>query len=326
MPFQTELQDLVKQVNPELNFYSSLMNVNRDSIKPIFLYHVPKTGGLSFQTAIEWARLNLITALKLKGIDNPLPLVARTANPNELKNLNHNFFYLLSTHLPYGSHFLPKTSDFELMCIFRDPIDRISSAFSYQCMRQNIIPTQKNFIKFFRNPENINRFCKQLHPNAINEEVEDSKAVIKNLDENFSTVVTLDTLHDAIEYYLSLFNLPNVLQKRTNRTLKQFKIDTTQFTDEINELNEEDLLLYQDVKSNSKIPELKDQESNAINNITSIIFEQQSTKKVATRGIPIETKGFQKKMQKIVNNSLTPFDLMLMNFPQIIGEQEGINK
>lgn len=326
MPFQNELQNLVSQVNPELSFYSSLLKVNRESIKPLFLYHIPKTGGMSFQTAIEWSRINLASSLKSNGIATPLPGIGRFGSKDDLKQLNHGFFYLLTSHLPYGAHLLPEVVDFELMCIFRDPVDRISSAYGYQCMRQNKIPTDEGFTAFFRDPENINRFCKQLHPNALNETIEDHKAVIINLNDNFSTIVTMEGLHDAIEYYLSLFNLPNVLQRKINPTLEKFKLDSTPFVDEINSLNEEDYLLYQYVNANQKIPELQDADEETLNQVTSLIFEQQSNKQIAARGIPVETKTFKNKLQKVVDKTITPFDLMLMNFPKIIGKHEGINK
>jgi hypothetical protein len=324
MPFNSDIQDLVTKVNPNLNFYSSLQDVNRDVIKPLFLYHVPKTGGMSFQTAIECGQRNLRAVLDAKGIKDPIPGYGRIGTLQEMKDLPHSFFYFLVSHLPYGAHLHTDVTDFQLMSIFRDPIDRIKSAFTYQCMRQNQIPNEKRFVEFFQQQDNINLFCKSLHPNALNEVTEDHKAVIENLEQNFTTVVTANELHDAIEYYLSLYNLPNIVMGRINHTQNEFKLDISAYKDDILKLNQEDYELYEYVKANPKVPELGNY-SDRLNQATSMVYQNQTKEKVSARGVPLPTEKSLNIIKKLAEQRVTPFDMMLMGFPSIIGQHKGIN-
>ena len=85
------------------------------------------------------------------------------------------------SHLNYGSH-QDFHQDFNLATMLREPFKRALSNYTYSCMRKQQKPSIDGFKAYFREPEQINMMNKQLTPDPLQINAQNT---FKNLSENF---------------------------------------------------------------------------------------------------------------------------------------------
>jgi len=66
--------------------------------------------------------------------------------------------------------------------------------------------------------------------------------------------VTHHTISRLISFYLSLYRLPNVVMERINTTSPAYRLDASPWRDEIETLNQQDLKLYDFVRTQPRLP------------------------------------------------------------------------
>ncbi len=247
----------INQHNNKISFLESTPNHDSE-IKPLFFYHTPKTGGLSFANSLTCAATSAFSRIKREV--NPSfiePITARIDEKFLINNPNSRPFNFVCGHVKWGWHKRCET-DFFFSTIIRSPITRVLSAYNYRCMRQRSIPNCEEFIRFFRNKDNQNVNCKLLNPDIENNvEHVTGRRVFEHLCKTFHSFITPSSINELLSYYLSLYGFPNVITERVNVTLPKYKLDGSEFYDELAELNEEDLVLYDLVNNNSRLPKLK---------------------------------------------------------------------
>jgi hypothetical protein len=215
-------------------------------LRRIFLYHVPKTGGTTFFSAISAAFSLLFHIVRQQSPGAALPDVARFDDP-ALANLprvakDHVF---AASHLPYPFH-AKFPHPFSLMTILRDPYRRVLSSYTYACMRKGKSPSQAEFAIFIRRPENIAVQVKQLIGRQPQEAVtiEDGARAVELLQGKFSFYGTTDHIAALTSAILQWNCLPNVLIDHLNKTEQHYRFDGQALEDEVRALNAAEAPLF----------------------------------------------------------------------------------
>jgi hypothetical protein len=246
--------------------------VDHDAIADtaLFFYHVPKTGGISFFTALRYAWLE---GLRATG-EGTRPEMFRYDDSARDRPVAGRHYTLVGSHKAFGAH-LKFDQKFLFTTIIREPVARITSQYTYQCMRENRPVSPAGFESTLRSEENTNRAVKQLaghsrygvpaRPAAL-------EAALDTLERQFDSYVDHQWCDRLTEYYLSLYRLPNVQVDRLNRTTAPFKFDSSPYRDEILERNRFDRQLADQVRNHPRLPELTSR-SEALHPLTVIIRE-----------------------------------------------------
>jgi hypothetical protein len=223
---------------------------------PLFFYHVPKTGGLSFYIALRSAigfankyedRLGALgTETEVQRIDDAVPH----------RRLFQAGYALIASHHAFGFH-RKFRQPFVLTTIVRDPLGRVRSEYTYTSMRRQRPVSAAGFQASFRAEENINRAVKQLAGQARLDQPaapELYRRAEENLERYFESYVTHHHIARLIGFYLSRYRLPNVVMERINTTSPAYRLDAEPWRDEIETLNQQDLRLYEIVRSRPRLP------------------------------------------------------------------------
>lgn len=268
-------ESLVHQVNDKFKFYVNNVEVP-GCRKPVFFYHVQKSGGLTFSNTLS-------ISLRSRGFK-----FARADTDEHLEDISDGSQYsLICSHKKFGIHERIKASEHRLVTFLRDPFYRVRSAYTYRQMRAQQDVTEQGFEAFYRDPENQNLACKQLldgdyYPGC-------AEAVFSNLERNFFAFATSDRIDDMISYFLSDFELCNVLTENLNQTLDKYKIDASAHKQTVASLNKDDVELYNLVQSGARIPENLDLEVQQIAMKTAVFFEVEKEKASVTNGVEVDT-------------------------------------
>lgn len=251
-----------------LSFFESSANHSEQQKRGLFFYHCPKTGGMTITYALQHALSCLSSVQKQKlflgRIDNISPPPGqRVAMPSAF----------VVTHLPFGTH-QKIAQNFDLMTVLRDPVARVTSGFTYSCMRRGEKPRPDRFRHFFTAPENINVMVQQLSGGEDGRALGEAsfKRAIEHLHRHFALFVTTRHIPELISAYLSRFRAPNVLMANANRTLPEYRIDSAPFEEEIRELNALDAALFNFVRENPRLEEVR-KEDETVSPMTVFIDE-----------------------------------------------------
>ena len=194
---------------------------------------------------------------------------------------------LISSHLNYGIHNQLNASSHRLITFLRDPFYRVRSAYTYENMRQQTKVSVDGFIEFYNKPENQNLACKQLCP--IDYFTGCSEIVFKNLCDNFYLFCSSEQIDKMITYFLSEFNLNNVLTERLNETLDSYRINAIEHKEEVERLNADDVELYNLVKNNPRYHNVEYGGSEEIAMKTIILYEIEKEKCSMTKAMEVDT-------------------------------------
>jgi hypothetical protein len=162
----------------------------------------------------------------------------------------------VATHLPFGTH-RRIAQDFDLMTVVRDPVARLTSGYTYGCMRRGERPDPAGFRDFFTARKNVNEMVRQLSGDEATMGAASLEKAIGNLRRHFVLYVTTRQIPDLIGAFLSRFHTPNVLMAHANRTLPEYRIDAAPFEAEIRRLNALDEELYRFVRDNPRLDEIE---------------------------------------------------------------------
>ncbi len=223
---------------------------------PLFFYHVPKTGGLSFYVALRSAigfankyedRLGALgTETAVHRIDEAMPH----------RRLFQAGYALIASHHAFGFH-RKFRHPFLLTTIVRDPLGRVRSEYTYTSMRRQRPVSAAGFEASFRAEENINRAVKQLGGQSrldLPAPPDLFRRAIDNLEQHFHSYVTHHAIVPLVSCYLSRYRLPNVVMERINTTSPTFRLDAGPWRAEIEARNQQDLHLYDFVRAHPRLP------------------------------------------------------------------------
>ena len=146
--------------------------------------------------------------------------------------------------------------EFKMITVLRSTVDRVLSAFSYDCMRCNKIPSAIGLQEFINRPKQINVTVKTLL--GIESLTGGEADIAANLlKEYFYAYCFIEDINLLISSILSLENLPNLHIGRENRTIDTFRYQPTDSEIlQIKQLNQEDEALINTLGYGSlKLPE-----------------------------------------------------------------------
>ena len=249
--------------------YRSRIDHEVGTERALFFYHVPKTGGVSFFTALRhaWIERHRMTG------DGARPEMFRyddIARDTPVKGLRYT---LVGTHKAFGAH-LKFEQPFLMTTILREPVARLTSEYTYQCMRRSQPVSAAGFESVLRSEENTNRAVKQLGASRFGVAARPSTldTALETLDRHFHSYVDHHLCDQLTEYYLSLYQLPNVEIDRLNSTTARYKFDSSSYRDEILDRNRFDQQLADHVRSHPRLPTLASR-SETLHPLTVIIRE-----------------------------------------------------
>jgi len=245
-------------------------NTNETLNKSLLFYHIKKCGGIYFRTQLSNGakvinnRTNPIGSihmnnLKYKDYSEQLKSFLQREDTQRIVPF--------TTMQPYGIHKKFK-KNFLLTTTIRDPFSRIVSDFTYTYARQGKKAKEKDFNEFLYNITEHNLCTKVLSGSYKKYSVEKA---IKNLKKNFHSYVILEDINKLLEYYISAYNMPNVLSEKLNSTTKpKIKEKLLKYKDEIIKLNSLDMELYEYIKNNPRIPKFEASENYNTNTLISL--------------------------------------------------------
>jgi len=129
--------------------------------RPLFFYHVPKTGGLSFFIALTAAHNFVSKRADRLGALGSETRIERFDEPPPHRRCYQDGYALLASHGGFGLHRRFRQS-FLLTTIVRDPFGRVRSDYTYTSMRQGRPVSGPGFEAMLRDESNRNRSVKQL--------------------------------------------------------------------------------------------------------------------------------------------------------------------
>lgn len=266
-----EMRDYENKVNEYCDYFISRPDLIDHQPRPLFFYHLMKTGGMTLDLVLR-NNLSLLEQSLRQTYNDPsfrAPICARIDNKTSgIETPNQIDFMFLCGHLKFGVHHLI-TTPIDTLAIFREPYSRTLSEYTYRCMREGKVSTEEEFSAFLDRSENTNAMCKMMCKSEHEWSLEEA---IANMDELTYVGLTSD-LREIIEYYLSSFGLPNVLTQKLNATLPEYQLKNTPYKDKYYELNQEDVALYQHAKDTRRLPSAA-LASEAISDLTTILYEE----------------------------------------------------
>ncbi|AWL11691.1 hypothetical protein HMF8227_01210 [Saliniradius amylolyticus] len=300
------IHQLAQQANKHLHFLRSFQGVTPLD-KPIFFYHVPKTGGISLTNIFQLS--GHLQNLLAKG--RPLQYLSAGAQVRlggqsdmdsllaQLRQHPNAKCSWLSGHVSFGMH-KQFPQPVELVTIVRDPVKRVKSSYTYQCMRAQEQPSVEGFKAFIAEPDNQNLMVKQLNPSgpeAVEQPGFDGSVAAHQVLEQFDTVGITEDIHAIQEYYLSRKQLPCVIYETFNQTLDKYKLDLSSFDDELESLNAIDRLFFNTIRDHRRLPKQLD-ENMSLNPLTAGCFEVEKEKRSQQSFLPVGTKHLHKQLEE----------------------------
>ncbi len=257
---------------------------------PLFFYHVPRTGGISFYHALSGA---------IRFVNNQADRLGALGSDTEVLRFDaprpdrHHFragYALVASHNAFGFHRKFRQS-FLLTTIIRDPFGRVRSDYTYTCMRRQKTGSEEEFRASFRSEININRAVKQLAGHTHFDQPAPPDIYLRAIDtltEQFHSYVTHHEISALIGLYLSYYRLPNIIMDRINTTTPDYRLAADACRGELDALNDQDVRLYDFVRNQPRRPDLG-LCSRASHPVTVILNEVSNTDRSVTRWVGIDT-------------------------------------
>lgn len=222
------------------------------TLKPILLYHIPKTGGTTLLTVLRAAlKSQYLVANQTEEYRGPA--IARYDSADDQPFPGPHV--LVATHNPFGFHHRFRQS-FALVNIQRETVSRVRSSYTYQCMRDGTTPTEEGFAAHIERPDMQNVAVKQLAGLLPTAEVgpEHQDLAWRHL-QTVSHVLLPDDITDFLAYTLNEWGLPNIVSNEVmNKTRSPFMLAVDPYVDRILALNALDHALYQRVVQSLRRP------------------------------------------------------------------------
>jgi hypothetical protein len=284
--------------SPDQKFIASYIQTNNDSLEervPYFFFHIPKSAGMSLFGGLSSTYQIYNKSLSYKSLAVRADDKVQHKNIiDELKKFFNNkkkgeLGGIIASHIP--NYILQKINHpFKFITVLRDPVDRVISAFTYDCMRNSTEPSKSRLIEFINDESNRNISVKTLL--GIDElsggEGKVAAGLIKESFYAYCFVQDIDELTSAI---LSKEGLPNLVMGKENQTLNQYKYYANDDDRKlITSLNTEDCLLVSTLKMNSKqIPEIE--KTSKLSSITIRVKGAQTSNKYEGEAMSVSTES-----------------------------------
>lgn len=312
----SNLSTYAKQINPQFQLvFGRVLNQNMVG-NPVFFYHLPRSGGTSFELAMSSAIIAMqICLTKEQGKKVTLPPVMRVRGIAQLESLNltNAPSIMLSGKMQYGAHKLMNNKTVDLYTVMREPFAMLCSAYINECEEQQVSPEIAGFLTFIAQPEHQNVCSKILHPMAYKKPIYKgvehcADEVIANLQQNFTCYHTTEQINQVIEHALSSYKLPNVMMPKFRATAYEqyqaFMNDVEQYQDKVRELNHDDYRVYQFITEQPRVwQNLQVREGN-VSDISCLVWDVSDTKTPDIRVQPVYTKAMAGTLYDIAHNGI----------------------
>ncbi len=218
--------------------------------RPLFCYHVHKTGGNSVKHAIMQSLLHCPDVASGK-LDKPIHFDDRNLHQTTPPDPFTKSY--VNTHFKYGHHDA-FTGDFRMFTLFRDPVRRLYSDYRYVSYRRGETVTLEGFREFITDPDNICRQCQHLSRADIRDVgadaiADDAEHTLKSLD----AYATTERIEPFLQNLWIGYGYANVLAEKLNETANvPIDVDLTVCEDEIVDLNRREIEIYRHMRDEPK--------------------------------------------------------------------------
>lgn len=234
-----------------------------DERKPYLFFHIPKTAGLGFSSAMNSIYQHLRGRLPYQSLFARIDEVNTINGKKDLLSFEKLFTNFpqggsgfVASHIPH--HLLSTvTQPFKLITVLRDPVDRVVSSFGYYCMRNSIDTNATLFNEFINKEENRNITTKTIL--GINKAtLKTGVLAAKVIKENFYAYCFVKDLDKMMSTILSIEGLPNLILGQENKTLDKYRYKISNEEKElVTELNLEDVNLVSTIGAGAiRLPEI----------------------------------------------------------------------
>lgn len=253
------LNEVITGINPKCKFIPSFTGLKSEKPEFYFFLHIPKCGGIDLEMPFRYALGYKCSQSRERFIEyradseEPFRDFLATVYKNGIFQENANTCHgILSTHLGLKRLMREKICLDHMFTILRDPVDRILSAFGYQCMRQQETPDIGSLASFIKQPENQNQITQILDKG--NSGIDELENYVRR---SFIACVDVKESGRVLAELLARNELPNVLSENLNQTDPRFKVKKETLTEtligKIEALNRRDIDFYARFKSSPLI-------------------------------------------------------------------------
>ena len=224
--------------------FTDMLDVRR---RPVFFYHLQKTGGTSLFAVLRFAHKQFMNSYPDKSISK-LSL-GRLDSVNTVSDFTRQDYLFYASHLPFGIHLESTRQNPDLITFVRDPYLRVKSLYTYRCMRAQTHPTEQGFKQFIESDMVHNYQVKQLGL-----ENTDHDYYRQVLDSQFYAFAPDSMVNYMTSVLLSQFGFASTLTERLNETVPEYQLDSDCYEAEVRSLNAKDEILFTQVAREPKLP------------------------------------------------------------------------
>lgn len=251
MPQSDETEALLREIqNTNLFLFSRKRRVVQK--KPLFLYHVPKTAGITCRMVINMAQEFERSISPETAMEGESGTVIDWDSDVPPEHFSKRYAFI-SAWKPFGFH-TNFQQDFNLFTVVREPFARVVSRFRYRSNLGLEEKSEDNFAEFFRAAPQQNHQTKMLAGAGDFSVTDDAllETAKRNLGEFFA-VAAIENVNVLLENILSCYDLANVIGMRINVSPPSTTFDWEPYRDEVLSLNRLDQELHAHVKENQKL-------------------------------------------------------------------------
>ncbi|NVK42149.1 MAG: hypothetical protein HWE39_12990 [Oceanospirillaceae bacterium] len=218
-----------------------------EKTRPYLFFHIPKSAGMSVVSGIascyEQVESNLSYQAWYGRADDPKSqenqIVINAVKQYIQRHGENSVGGLVASHSP-TSVLNEAGIEFKMITVLRGTVDRVLSAFNYDCMRKSIRPSTQAFQDFIHKPQYQNVSVKTLLGVSTIEggEADIAATLVKDY---FYAYCFIDDLNLMISSILSIEGLPNLQLGKENKTIDTFRYQASpEEIEQVKELNLED--------------------------------------------------------------------------------------
>lgn len=263
--------------------YTQNKKPSTDKTVPYLFFHIPKSAGMSLfiglGSGFHHGKDRLSFPYIVSRIDD------EKKDSDVLSSLTDFFVEhkskdvggIIASHIP-NKVLNSANTRFKFITVLRDPIDRVMSAFTYDCMRNDIIPTSILLNDFVKKQDNQDVMTKTLL--GINTIKGGEGVVSANMvKESFYAYCFVSDLNELIESLITESGLPNIVLGSENQTLEKFKYKGTESDRQlIASMNKEDVELVNEIGFGSKNIPAYEKTKNISDRTVKVMGDQTSSK------------------------------------------------
>ena len=254
---QTSIRELTQAAIPHSQFIPSYLSEQSPPVETLLFLHIPKCGGISLMHNLNQSLIYAYSGSQVQ------PLTGRVDDQENLSILLQGIAQagidfgqtpaIFTSHLPLQDlkKINPKGRPFTLL---RDPIDRLLSEYSYDCMRADRLPAVDDFLVFSRKEANKNIMQKMINGAQSGQQLEDF------IRQHFIACVDIKKMDSLLEVLLTRLQLNNVLMEPLNPTLKKYQLKKQALSqgqiEEVSGYNGVDIDLHRRFKAKPLLPEI----------------------------------------------------------------------